>query len=534
MKDDDSVWIQGEYSKEKLRVRERYWRDASEILNSIVPPSSETTKDYGPTFILPDALVLRKYLPLISCWIEEEAKRIGEVGRKHGSCKWILLESAVEWMDCRNTSPSVSHEHYVLPEAAAVQERSKLQKLLHRYPEVFLPFCDLSVRESDQEGLIMDEFEIMHYATMSVADRSRHAMIRAGRMIWQQTPSNNIRGKVVILSLDYNFCQQFPAEDGVTSIHFDSFIDYMIQHSMLKQEKKQEWLLSKVRCEEEYNKRNSPSLVDNTDGVETDSRHWSESEIQEGLKARELFKGRLEVTKENIKEAFVTSHGDTYFVNQALGHFNRALHQDIVVLKPLPKAQWGRPVGKRRLVHHTDDGDDTTTEVDTEVVNDMPTVPTARVVGVFQPSRRQFVATMVDIPNSDEAACLVVPMDIRIPKIRLRTHSWRNFIQKRLLIQVDEWEIDSNYPHGRCIEILGPIADLETEIKCLLLENDVVLDPFSASAMACLPPMGAEWVIPDDEILSRRDLRKSHRIFSVDPPGCQDIDDTMHARGEMA
>ena len=41
--------------------------------------------------------------------------------------------------------------------------------------------------------------------------------------------------------------------------------------------------------------------------------------------------------------------------------------------------------------------------------------------------------------------------------------------------------------------------------------------------------MSPPWSIPPEEINSRRDLR-DYCIFSVDPPGCQDIDDTMHAR----
>ena len=410
--------------------------------------------------------------------------------------------------------------------------------MLLRYHNIFLPFCDLSVRESDQDGLIIDEFDIMQYATMSVSDRSRNAMIRAGRMVAeQQRQTEGGGGRVLLVSSDSEFCQQFPNEDdGVTFIHVDEFIDHITQNDLLGGiDKKDEWLQKKIGCENEYFKRNAQPVLltesngDNNDGI-GDTRHLSETEIEQGLHKRVLIKGRLEVTKENIKEAFVTTQGETYFVNQELGHFNRSIHQDIVVLKPLPNSLWGRPIGKRRLVHHRDDNDDN--QIDTTVDDETPTVPTARVVGIMKTSKRQFVATMVDVPNNDEGACLVIPMDMRIPKIRLRTNSWKNFVQKRLLVQVDEWEFGSHYPHGRCIEILGPIAHLETEIKCLLLENDVVLDPFSAAAMACLPPMGAEWTIPAEEIRSRRDLRTTHRIFSVDPPGCQDIDDTMHARGK--
>jgi DIS3-like exonuclease 1 len=139
---------------------------------------------------------------------------------------------------------------------------------------------------------------------------------------------------------------------------------------------------------------------------------------------------------------------------------------------------------------------------------------------------------MVDVPMNDESACLVIPMDMRIPKIRIKSSGWRKFLGNRLLVQIDAWEIGSNFPAGHCVEIVGPVADLETEIACLLRERELRLEPFSPAALAFLPREGHQWKIPPEEVERRLDLRSTHRIFSVDPPGCQDIDDTMHARGE--
>jgi exoribonuclease R len=239
-----------------------------------------------------------------------------------------------------------------------------------------------------------------------------------------------------------------------------------------------------------------------------------------------LVRGRLNVTYENAREAYVTANGVKYFVDENRRHFNRAFHYDVVALEPLPESQWGRPVGKRRLVHHRDDDtDDNNLSLDDISA---PTVPSARVVGIVESSHRVYVATMVDVPSNDESAVLVVPMDIRIPKIRVHTKSWRRFVEQRLLVEIDAWDVTSNYPAGRCLELLGPIADLETEVSALLHENHVALDPFSVAALACLPPAGDAWTIPEEEIQGRRDLRQSRKIFSVDPPGCQDIDDAMH------
>lgn len=47
--------------------------------------------------------------------------------------------------------------------------------------------------------------------------------------------------------------------------------------------------------------------------------------------------------------------------------------------------------------------------------------------------------------------------------------------------------------------------------------------------MNCLPKEGFEWRIPESEYAKREDLRE-YNVCSVDPPGCRDIDDALHAR----
>ncbi|RHZ06997.1 hypothetical protein DYB26_012755, partial [Aphanomyces astaci] len=134
----------------------------------------------------------------------------------------------------------------------------------------------------------------------------------------------------------------------------------------------------------------------------------------------------------------------------------------------------------------------------------------------------------------------------------------------------------STYPSGHYVQILGPVGDLETEIQALLVQHAVHAHPFSEPALACLPDVrdvsvdvlaacdttkrphipltngtfraaaasflscfhviivalrfkhdNVDWHVPPDEIDGRLDLRSTHRVFSVDPPGCQDIDDAM-------
>ena len=496
---EENGWIHRDFLKEKLRVRERYWHFAS---------NAKLALSEG-FWVIPDGVAWRKYLPLLSHLVDNNV------------CKLILLESAADLMDYRNMSPCVSSpegDGTLLQEAAVPQERSKIQKLIHNFPRNVIPFCDLSIREEDH-----DEWDMMGYSNMSIVERSNHSLIRAGRIL--QTCISEEASEVTILSTCTDFVSQFPSEDGIDLATMDQLIEKFVTKGILDNAEQLVEMFS--RCDDDYRLRNFPSKSMSS----TNQEYLSEDQILSGLKNKTLARGRLMVTKENPKEGFVVvASGDSYFINQYSGHYNRSLHHDIVIVQELDQCEWGRPVGKRRLVHHRDDDDDKiagpTNEMDMS-----PAVPSARVVAISEASRRQYVATMVDIPMNNESACLVIPMDVRIPKIRIKTSGWRRFVGHRLLVQIDAWDVGSNYPTGHCVEILGAVADLETEISCLLHENELRLQPFSAAALACLPPEGKNWKIPTDEIKRRFDLRSSHRIFSVDPPGCQDIDDTMHARG---
>lgn len=38
------------------------------------------------------------------------------------------------------------------------------------------------------------------------------------------------------------------------------------------------------------------------------------------------------------------------------------------------------------------------------------------------------------------------------------------------------------------------------------------------------------WRVDEEEVRQRRDLRHSHLVFSIDPRGCEDVDDTLSVR----
>lgn len=500
-------WKHRHFQKDKLRVKERYYHQ-----------HGPTSKGNGvKCLVVPDGRTWRRYLTVFQKLVESEQEFPTQ------KLQFVLLESAAELMDWRNLNHCVPQpqDGISTKEFTASRERPKILKLVEQQKQPLVRvFCDLSVRDEE-----CDEWDFLGYSNISVTERSRHALARAARMVHPEGGNS----PVILIVDDEEERHQLQSEsdDELMLLTVSEFLEYSSKQKLLQGELSAEKLsVIQSQCDQEYNRRNAVQTEEGHGDLTDSQEYWSEDEVQQGMRQGTLVKGRLDVTKVNPKEGFVNVGEKQYFVNQRENHFNRALSGDMVVLKPLPESQWGRPIGRRRLVFDADDEDSGELNSD----NGTPTVPSARVVAIASHSHRaMYVATLVDVPLHDESHALLVPMDIRIPKIRLATKAWRKYTNQRLLVQVDGWEIGSNNPHGRVVEVLGPIGDLEVEIKCLLIEHEIMLDPFSTAAKACLPAEGSQWTVPEEEVAKRRDLRKNRRIFSVDPPGCQDIDDTMHA-----
>ncbi|KAJ2741500.1 exosome catalytic subunit dis3, partial [Coemansia sp. BCRC 34301] len=165
--------------------------------------------------------------------------------------------------------------------------------------------------------------------------------------------------------------------------------------------------------------------------------------------------------------------------------------------------------------------------------------PTGRVVGVIRRNWRSYCAFLD--PNfaykgakasNAPVSVSVLAMDRRIPKIKIRTRQVDVLSGQRFVVAIDSWPKESRYPHGHFVRALGDAGDKATETEVLLLEHDVPFQPFTKNVRADLPPEGDKWLldVDRDQVSSgkRRDLRHVD-ICSIDPPGCTDIDDALHA-----
>ncbi|KAJ2801400.1 exosome catalytic subunit dis3 [Coemansia guatemalensis] len=165
--------------------------------------------------------------------------------------------------------------------------------------------------------------------------------------------------------------------------------------------------------------------------------------------------------------------------------------------------------------------------------------PTGRVVGIIRRNWRPYCAfldpnftTKGARASSAPAIVSVLAMDRRIPKLKIRTRQADVLAGQRFVVAIDSWPKESRYPQGHFVRALGNAGDKATETEVLLLEHDVPFQPFTQNVRADLPSEGANWTLDleRDQIASgkRRDLR-SLNICSIDPPGCTDIDDALHA-----
>ena len=91
-----------------------------------------------------------------------------------------------------------------------------------------------------------------------------------------------------------------------------------------------------------------------------------------------------------------------------------------------------------------------------------------------------------------------------------------------------KFTVNIRYPSGHFVRVLGDVGDRSTETEVLLLEHDVPFSPFSQKVLSFLPAEGESWIVRDEDLINREDFRHLD-ICSIDPPGCTDIDDALHA-----
>jgi exosome complex exonuclease DIS3/RRP44 len=288
--------------------------------------------------------------------------------------------------------------------------------------------------------------------------------------------------------------------------------------------------------------------------------YYSVSKMMTGVKSGTLHQGIFNVSPYNYLEGSVhVPSFEKSLLIMGRENSNRAVQGDVVVVEILPKDQWKAPSTKiveeeslnKNENADAEDGEALVTEQERRALQEEVKrihskspegrpQPTARVVGVVKRNWRQYVGHVDQSAVSEsvkqgrkQQTVFLIPMDKRIPKIRVRTRQAGELLGKRVLVTIDSWDRDSRYPVGHFVRSLGELENKGAETEALLLEYDVQYRPFPKTVLDCLPAEGHDWKVPSstDDLgwRDRRDLREL-QICSIDPVGCQDIDDALHAR----
>ncbi|XP_019563909.3 exosome complex exonuclease RRP44 [Aedes albopictus] len=259
------------------------------------------------------------------------------------------------------------------------------------------------------------------------------------------------------------------------------------------------------------------------------SAHLTTTQIHEGIKKGELLQGAFFASRDNFLEGNVRVESiEEPVLIQGRLNLNRAVDGDVVAIKLLPKSEWKCPSGVVLVDEQAVDSEAVeTADPEFEQKDGEDRVPTATVVGIIKRKWRQYCGILAANPMASSTRHLFIASDRNIPRIRIETRQSAHLITQKIVVAIDYWPRHSKYPIGHFVRALGGIGEKDTENEVILLEHDVPHGSFSAEIQAQLPKL--PWTVDPEEYKKRVDLRDI-TICSVDPPGCTDIDDALHAR----
>lgn len=318
--------------------------------------------------------------------------------------------------------------------------------------------------------------------------------------------------------------------------------------------------------------------------------HLSLSAIQDGLRTGVYHQGAMKSSRYGPFEGRITVSSLSGGDDGGLGgaevdihisgrlNMNRALDGDIVVVELVSGTSDGaegqeddgrafrnvdaeKAAGILADVNDADDIDDIDKTAPAAAAGRSGSL-VGRVVGIIKRNwRSRGYAGSLKVTASAESKnagrtsntrVLFIPMDPKVPMVVMMTRQYNTLKDKRIVVKIDGWECDNDYPHGHYVRTIGVSGDRDTESSVVLFEYDINDNPFSPAVYACLPKL--PWALADEKdmiIVSpeekarmeaegggvggsagnrsnvREDLRALN-VCSVDPPGCKDIDDALH------
>ena len=256
--------------------------------------------------------------------------------------------------------------------------------------------------------------------------------------------------------------------------------------------------------------------------------HLAQSRVTAGIKSGQLMQGVFHLSRTNFLEGSVNVEGREPILLQGLEAINRAVDGDTVAVQLLEKKDWSAPAEVVLVDEGFDRGDSLESESQKlrEAVKSKDVQCSGRVVGIVRRKWRQYCGMLQSNPVKGATRHLFVAAERKIPKVRIETRQADILANQRIIVAIDCWPRTSRYPSGHFVRALGKLGDRATENQVLLLEHDIPHSSFSEAVLECLPSL--PWTITARDEAERVDCRHID-ICSVDPPGCTDIDDALHA-----
>jgi ribonuclease R len=156
------------------------------------------------------------------------------------------------------------------------------------------------------------------------------------------------------------------------------------------------------------------------------------------------------------------------------------------------------------------------------------------------PSKRQIVGK-VELLHGKKIHILN-PINGRIAAMNIHPDSIPKKLKQKLsthyfIAEYIGWNIKSEYPECKIIEEFGKFGDIDIETGSLLKTHGVEDTEYNSETVRAelkkffdrIDPNSGEYLIPEEEISKREDLREK-RIITIDPVNARDFDDALSVR----
>ena len=299
--------------------------------------------------------------------------------------------------------------------------------------------------------------------------------------------------------------------------------------------------------------------------------YMDKEKVEKMLKDGLLCEGAVRVNPHNRREAYSTVKNFAYDVKfESLAAQNRAYDGDLVAIRINPVSKWIKmgdestaENGAAKVGVDDDDSSIESDEGDEEAgpvasvsssgqsipLNELETLqkqaleenlrPTGVVVAILEARHPTTYVGWLRACNEDEELtkdskyAFFFPFSkkmhrILVPLDRLKSN-WRDaekYAKNLYSCELRSWDLKSMCPMGRLLKDYGEGGNLEVEKTILMESNNIDFDDtFSVACNACLP--ASDYKPSEAEIASRRDLRKTSLICSIDPATARDLDDAL-------